>query len=249
MNSDSVTTATIHVDMYRTAADLNLGEGYKGLRIFALPGLHEFTAERVYAHALAGGSVLDLAAGSGAMSQRLVDAGFEVTATDYVTENFRLHSSVRFFQSDLNGHFSSGRESAFDTIVASEIIEHLENPRNFMRECFATLKAGGTLVISTPNLDNAASIATFIRSETFPWFGDVEYKRDGHLTPLTQWQIGKCASEAGFQVVELASFGDPYGSVRGSPRMLMLSKAIALLRPRNDLGRQIFVGVFRKSVT
>lgn len=249
MNTDPASTATIHVDTYRNAAHLNPAGGYKGLKIHALPGLHEFTAERVYAHALAGGSVLDLAAGSGAMSQRLVDAGFDVTATDYVTENFRLHASVRFFESDLNQRFSSGRQATFDTVVASEIIEHLENPRNFMRECFAVLKPGGTLVISTPNLDNAASIAGFIRSSTFQWFGDLEYKRDGHLTPLCQWQIRKCAAESGFQAVELTSFGDPYGTVRGSPRLLMLSKAIALLRPRNDLNRQIFVGVFRKPST
>jgi SAM-dependent methyltransferase len=237
----------IEVDFYRRAASTASIGGYKGLQIHALPGLHEFVAERVYAHSRIGCTVLDLAAGSGAMSQRLVDAGYKVTATDYVVENFRLHSSVPFFQIDLNGQFSAGQESVFETVVASEIIEHLENPRNFIRECFRLLKPGGTLVMSTPNLNNSASIASFLRSGQFQWFGEAEYRRDGHITPLTQWQIQKCVDEAGFENCETTSFGDPYETIRGSPRLLLLSKVINFLRGgKSGLNKQIFVGVFRK---
>jgi 2-polyprenyl-3-methyl-5-hydroxy-6-metoxy-1,4-benzoquinol methylase len=39
----------------------------------------------------------------------------------------------------------------FDTIVAGELIEHLENPGLFLRNMRRHLKAGGTLIISTPN--------------------------------------------------------------------------------------------------
>lgn len=250
MNTSAEKNRKIEVDQYREAASIDTSGGYKGLRIHALPGLHDFTAERICTNVPCGKHVLDLAAGSGAMSQRLVDSGYRVTATDYVSENFRLHSSIPFFRTDLNEQFSIGREQGFDAIMASEIIEHLENPRNFTRECFSLLKPGGTLVLSTPNLDNAASIVGFLRSGTFQWFSDREYKRDGHLTPLTQWQIGKCVAEAGFEVVETTSFGDPYGTVRDSPRLLLLSRAINLLKPDRDRpGKQIFVGVFRRPMT
>lgn len=249
MNNKSGTAYKVEVETYRKSAKIDVVGGYKGLRIHALPGLHDFTAEQVYKHVAMGGSLLDLAAGSGAMSQRLVDSGYHVTATDYVAENFRLHGAVPFFQADLNELFSDGREEAFDAIVASEIIEHLENPRKFARECFKILRPGGTLVLSTPNLDNIASIANFVRDGTFQWFGDREYKRDGHITPLTQWQIKKCLKEAGFGEVWLGSFGDPYGAVRGSPRLLLLSKALNLFsRLEDGLGSQIFVGVFRRPV-
>ena len=39
----------------------------------------------------------------------------------------------------------------FDTIIAGEIIEHLDNPGQFLRNMFRHLKPGGRLVVSTPN--------------------------------------------------------------------------------------------------
>ena len=39
----------------------------------------------------------------------------------------------------------------FDTIIAGELIEHLENPGMFLRNMVQHLKPRGTLIISTPN--------------------------------------------------------------------------------------------------
>src|SRR5204862_5621770 len=39
----------------------------------------------------------------------------------------------------------------FDTIVAGELIEHLENPGLFLRNMRRHMKTNGTLIISTPN--------------------------------------------------------------------------------------------------
>jgi 2-polyprenyl-3-methyl-5-hydroxy-6-metoxy-1,4-benzoquinol methylase len=41
---------------------------------------------------------------------------------------------------------------AFDTIVAGELLEHLQNPGLFLAGCARALKPGGRLVLSTPNV-------------------------------------------------------------------------------------------------
>jgi SAM-dependent methyltransferase len=43
-------------------------------------------------------------------------------------------------------------DSSFDTIVAGELIEHLQNPGRFFESCARALKPGGRVVISTPNV-------------------------------------------------------------------------------------------------
>ena len=248
MTVDNELKATVLVDHYRaTAASDKRHVAYQGLPIHALPGLHEFAFEQLRRHTAVGSSVLELAAGSGAMSRRLADAGYRVTATDYVSENFRLHGTVPFFTCDLNQDFSVGRAASVDHICALEIIEHLENPRHFARQCFQVLKPGGVLLLSTPNLDTAASIAMFMRDRSFQWFAEDDYARDGHITPLSQWQLQKCFGEAGFELAWEGSTGNPYGRVQGSPRLLYLSRAIDLLMTRERcLRQQIYVAVLRK---
>ncbi|MBC7784574.1 MAG: class I SAM-dependent methyltransferase [Burkholderiales bacterium] len=39
----------------------------------------------------------------------------------------------------------------FDTIVAGELIEHLESPGKWLRNMFRHLKPGGVIIVSTPN--------------------------------------------------------------------------------------------------
>ncbi|HRF44124.1 MAG TPA: methyltransferase domain-containing protein [Candidatus Competibacteraceae bacterium] len=151
--------ATVLVDRYRQAAmekKVNTNS-YKGLGIHALPGLHEFIAKKAVEYFEPEATLLDIAAGTGAMSLSMQDSGFKVLATDYVPENFKL-DSIPFISTDLNEAFSTTLHSRrFQAIIASEIIEHLENPRHFARECFKILEPSGRMILSTPNVENAAS--------------------------------------------------------------------------------------------
>lgn len=44
------------------------------------------------------------------------------------------------------------RNGFFDSVVGSEIIEHVLNPDNFMKESYRVLKPGSSLILTTPNL-------------------------------------------------------------------------------------------------
>jgi len=183
---------------------------YKGLRMYAIAGLHEFVAQKVVQTLKPSSTLLDLAAGSGAMSLRLHDLGFQVTATDIVPDNFRLHDRMPFVSANLNKDFSREISPRYDAVMAVEIIEHIENPRHFLRECYALLKPGGVLALSTPNLDSPVSKAMYARFGTFQAFTDADYKNSGHITPVGPWYLSHCVRETGFETLWKGTYGDPY---------------------------------------
>mgnify|MGYP001569013030 CR=1 FL=1 len=59
----------------------------------------------------------------------------------------------------------------FDVVFLGDIIEHVRDPRQLLVECKRVLKAGGTLVISTPNLDSfwARTTHKLYRWFKIPW--------------------------------------------------------------------------------
>ena len=241
---------TVLVHKFRLAAGEEVDQSfnhYKGFRVHALEGLHLFVADYVKRAVPAGGALLDVAAGSGAMSLRLLDAGYRVTAIDIVAEGFQLGERVPFHCADLNAPFARKLNSCFDGIIAAEIIEHLENPRHFLRECFNLLSPGGKLLLTTPNLESPVSKAMFVRYGTSQWFSDRDYECEGHITPVSRTQIHRCAAEIGFNLNWEGSYGDPYRQVRGWAKMRWLARIIEWLsNTGSDMAGEVFVAVLSK---
>lgn len=200
---------TVIVENYRKAANRDAGSNqYGGLTIHALKGLHELVGSIAGRVLAAGSSVLDVAAGSGALCLRLKDLGLKPTACDLVVENFRLYESVPFVVANLNRDFPAELLGRFEGITATEIVEHLENPRHFLRQCFHALRPGGYLILTTPNVDSAFSRAMLIRFGVFQWFSQDNYRVDGHITPIPLAVLRNAMAEAGFDILEVTSVGE-----------------------------------------
>ena len=231
--SDLSETTTIISNPYKRSATQNFDghvNTYKGLRIHTLRGLHEHVAGLISEYVGCSGAAVDLGAGSGALAARLNDMGLAPTAVDYVEENFQLHDTIKFLRTDLNGGFADIVGEQFDLVTAVEIIEHLENPRHFLRQAAKLCKPGvGRIILTTPNIDSPVSKAIFCRFGNFSWFADENYVENGHITPLSHWQIRKMFEEIGLDVLHEGSFGNPFEKLGHWPKIRFLARMIQRL--------------------
>lgn len=222
---------------------------HRGLQIFAAPGLHERVAELAVREFPPGAKVCDLGAGTGALGVRLEDRGFRVTAADLVADNFGAGDSVEFIRSDLDGDFLPGHEGRFDAIVAVEIIEHLENPRHFLRRAGELLATSGRLIVTTPNIASPVSKARFLATGRFQWFTEADRSSLGHLSPISPWLLVDALADAGFEQIALESFGDARTSLAGWWKLRALARFFSFLaRSSGDPEGDLLIATARRAV-
>jgi len=70
------------------------------------------------------------------------------SAIDFATKNF----GGKFYCTDETS-FSKNNKQKFDLIVATEVIEHVAEIKNFLGACIRMLKNGGSIILTTPNKD------------------------------------------------------------------------------------------------
>lgn len=99
--------------------------------------------------------ILDLGCGNGYLANFLIDRGYNVYGTDGSAQGIaiaRQKRPDRFFVQDLStGSLPDDLKSiSFDTIISTEVIEHLYDPEGFIEFCKNTLLKNGEIIISTP---------------------------------------------------------------------------------------------------
>lgn len=150
---------------------------------------------------------LDLSAGSGDTSQILAAQGYVVVATDYGRPRPMANNIGRVGGVDLN-EFLPFRSGAFDAVNLVEVIEHIENQPQLIREICRVLKPGGRVLISTPNILNVFSrirflFTGFLRGRVRP----VHYSRKPGRAPniylIHFYELYYLLFHYGFELVEL----------------------------------------------
>lgn len=104
--------------------------------------------------------ILDVGCGGGLLAEPLARLGANVTAIDPSTENIAI-AKAHSARDPLTAHIDYractvedlvAEKATFDVVVSLEVIEHVENPLQFVRHCAACVKqGGGSLVLSTLN--------------------------------------------------------------------------------------------------
>jgi len=109
----------------------------------------------------AGRTILDLSAGAGLSSEKLSELGFRVVTTEYGLPRPMRAGILRVGGVDLNNPLPF-RNASFDAVNIVEVIEHIENQPQLIRETSRVLKPGGTFLVSTPNVLNLMSRLRFL---------------------------------------------------------------------------------------
>lgn len=180
-------------------------EYYKGILMHADTGVHEQAASLFQNYVPAGVSVLDVGAGAGAFSQRLTDIGYKVTALDVDPEKW-IPADIPFQQLNIDAGIAASVQDTFDAVCCLEVIEHVENPWNLLREIYSVVKPGGYLLLSTPNITSFLSRGIFFLTGRFHQFdeGDLSY---GHISPISSFELEYAARQSGWEVVDITGGG------------------------------------------
>jgi len=101
-------------------------------------------------------TVLDTGCGTGELAAMLERRGYSVTALDLGLASIRRASHafrdagvpVPFVQGDL--YRLPFRDGCYDTVVMSEVLEHIERPSDALAEAARVIRPGGYLIVSTP---------------------------------------------------------------------------------------------------
>jgi 2-polyprenyl-3-methyl-5-hydroxy-6-metoxy-1,4-benzoquinol methylase len=146
------------------------------------------------------GRALDYGAGVGSFTRKLGTAGRfdQIAGADILPRPENLPSTIAWRQLDLNDADAIPAAS-FDVVIAAEVIEHLENPRQVAREWFRILKLGGTLILSTPNNESIRSLLSLLVFGHHVAFLDSCYP--AHITALLRKDLVRILREAGFSDV------------------------------------------------
>jgi 2-polyprenyl-3-methyl-5-hydroxy-6-metoxy-1,4-benzoquinol methylase len=96
-----------------------------------------------------GRSVLDLGCGLGGYSRVLADHGHEVTALDVLPEYVERARALGVRAEAYDGRRIPLPDDSVDTVIMFEVIEHLEDPAELLRE--ARRVARRNVLVSTPN--------------------------------------------------------------------------------------------------
>lgn len=99
-----------------------------------------------------GSRVLDLGCSQGLLARPLRAKQVRVTGVDVAPPANATEELEAYYQRDLDEPLDLPVGRDFDYIVISDVIEHLRNRTQLLREARRFLKEGGRLIISTPNI-------------------------------------------------------------------------------------------------
>jgi len=127
------------------------------LRYCINPVRYGYFKERLRELSLPGNSVLDIGCGGGFLTEEFAHDGFDVTGIDPAANSVRA-ARVHAEQNHLPIHYREGRgeslpfaDDSFAIVTCCDVLEHVDDVAQVMREVSRTLRPGGVFLFDTVN--------------------------------------------------------------------------------------------------
>lgn len=159
-------------------------------------GIHAKVVSLMFQRISIAHRTLVVGAGEGALEDSLLQRGIrahQLLAADIAPQRYKV-SKVECIACDLNYGIPVG-DHEFDCFIATEVIEHLDNPRQLIREAARVLKPYGTLCITTPNPGSFAQRLRYLFTGRFDYFSEADFRGSGHLHPIFDWLLDRWIRE------------------------------------------------------
>ena len=143
-------------------------------------------------------SILDIGCATGALLDSLRGRGWRVTGVE-ISPSADYAVNVRALDvRNLPLEENNFPDESFDVVLASHLIEHLNNPKAFLSETFRVLKNGGSIFVTTPNISGfkARLFGSRWRSAIFD-----------HLYLFSKRTLSKMLENAGYRIDNCRTWG------------------------------------------
>jgi 2-polyprenyl-3-methyl-5-hydroxy-6-metoxy-1,4-benzoquinol methylase len=155
--------------------------------------LEQARARRMFIDRKPPGSLLDIGCGDGRFLSVMARRGWRVAGVDFDAAAVAQARELRKLDVQVGTAASQAAAGEkYDRVTASHVIEHVAEPREFLRHCRQLLTPDGRIVLRTPNARSFGH-----RRYGAAWRG-LEPPR--HLQLFTLSALSSCAQQAGLRV-------------------------------------------------
>ncbi|MEM7780722.1 MAG: bifunctional 2-polyprenyl-6-hydroxyphenol methylase/3-demethylubiquinol 3-O-methyltransferase UbiG [Pseudomonadota bacterium] len=150
---------------------------------------------------LAGKSALDIGCGAGLVCEPLARLGADMTGVDAASDNVAA-AAAHAEAGGLDIRYMAGEVAGldigtFDLVTALEVIEHVADKEQFLKDVTERLAPGGLLVISTPNRTAASRLLLVGAAEAVGYVPKGTHHWDDFITPE---ELEVMLGDLGFEV-------------------------------------------------
>jgi SAM-dependent methyltransferase len=158
--------------------------------------IYEMVARAIAQRHPGGGVLVDVGCGAGKLWSSVCSRFDRYIGVDTLPDD-GFPTEAEFIPHNLEGGKAPLPDASADVVCAVETIEHLENPRAFVRELLRLTKPGGVVIVTTPNQLSLLSKLTLVLKNHFNAFQEAPGLYPAHITALLEIDLIRIATECG----------------------------------------------------